>query len=308
MGSWAGKRAFLWILMGLLAVAVAGCAAQHKAAAPPSGPPAHLLQASQQQLVASYNDQANSIHSVNASVSMKLTAGTAYAGVIKSYHEISGFILAQKPADIRVIGQAPIVGTTIFDMVSDGAMFHMYIPSKNTFLEGPANLQRESAKPIENLRPQHLVQAIFWNPIPRGNLVLFEAGNATEARYYILTVAAPGSGAGTPDAAGGIQELSWQIERKVWFDRANLSVARLQIYDSSGNVTSDVRYADWGAFGNVRFPEDVVIMRPADDYELQIHVKKLTPNEAIPPARFELKQPAGTRLIRVDEETQEPKP
>jgi len=294
--------------MGLLAVAVVGCAAQHKKAAPPSGPPAQLLQASRQQLVTSYNDQANSIHSVNASVSMKLTAGTAYAGVIKSYHVISGFILAQKPADIRVIGQAPIVGTTIFDMVSDGTMFHMYIPSKNTFLEGPANLQRESAKPIENLRPQHLLQAIFWNPIPAGSPVLFEAGYTTETHYYILTVAAPGPGAGTSSGAGGTQELNWQIERKIWFDRANLSVAQLQIYDPSGNVMSDIRYAGWRAFGNVRFPEDVVIVRPADDYELRIHVKKLTPNEAIPPARFELKQPAGTRLVRVGEGTQEPKP
>lgn len=308
MGSRAGKQAFLWILTGLLAEAVAGCAAQHKTAAPPSGPPVQLLQASRQQLVTSYNEQANSIHSVNASVSMKLTAGTAYAGVIKSYHEISGFILAQKPADIRVIGQAPIVGTTIFDMVSDGTMFHMYIPSKSTFLEGPANLQKESAKPIENLRPQHLLQAIFWNPIPAGSPVLFEAGDATESRYYTLTIATPGPGAETSAAAGGNQELSWQIDRKIWFDRANLSVARLQIYDSSGNVTSDIRYAGWRAFGNVRFPEDVVIMRPADDYELEIHVKKLTPNEAIPAARFELKQPAGTRLVRVGEGTQEPKP
>ena len=139
LGSWHRKRVLVCAVAGLAAPLVAGCAAQHKAARPPAGAPAHLLSATRQQLVSFYNEQANSIHSVNASVSMKLTSGTAYSGVIKRYHEITGFILAQKPADIRVIGQAPLVGTTIFDMVSNGATFHMYIPSKNVFLEGPAN-------------------------------------------------------------------------------------------------------------------------------------------------------------------------
>ena len=68
---------------------------------------------------------------------MTLTAGSAYTGVIKQYHEIKGFILAQKPSSIRVIGQAPVVGTNIFDMESDGEMFHIFIPSQNKFLSGP---------------------------------------------------------------------------------------------------------------------------------------------------------------------------
>lgn len=287
------------------AVLAAGCATKHPpVATTPSGPPARLLTAARKQLIASYNDQANSVHSLNASVSMKLTAGTAYSGIIKQYHEISGFILAQKPASIRVIGQAPIVGTTIFDMVSDGATFHMYIPSKNMFLEGPANLQRESAKPIENLRPQHLVEAIFWTPLSAIAPVLFQAGDESESRYYILTVATAGDSTVTSPSAAP----NWQIERRIWFDRTDLSVARVQIYDPNGSVNSDINYAQWRDFGSVRFAEQIEITRPAEHYGLRIRINKLSTNTPIAPERFEMKQPPGTQLVHVGEETKEPQP
>ncbi|HTU35024.1 MAG TPA: DUF4292 domain-containing protein [Candidatus Acidoferrum sp.] len=297
------KRALVCARGGLatLVVVLGGCAAQQKTVQAPASVPAQLLTATKQQLVAAYNQQASAIQSINASVSMKLTAGTSYSGVMKQYHEINGFILAQKPADIRVIGQAPIVGTTIFDMASDGSTFHMYVPSKGTFVEGPADLEKESAKAIENLRPKHLVEAIFWNPVPTDEPILFEAGDEAEARYYTLTIAA-NTGSGEP-VTGAPQD--WRIERRIWFDRVDLSVARVQIYDASGEVTSDVRYDDWKAFGNVRFPGDVVITRPQEGYELEIQIKKLTPNQPIPQERFQMKQPAGTKLVNVGEATGE---
>lgn len=306
------KPGVVCVLVGLVTLAIGGCAAQQKTIRSPAGVPAHLLTATKQQLIAAYNEQASSIHSINASVSMKLTAGTAYSGVMKQYHEINGFILAQKPADIRVIGQAPIVGTTIFDMASDGSTFHMYVPSKSTFLEGPANLEKESAKAIENLRPQHLVEAIFWNPVPPGQPILFEAGDEAEARYYMLTVVvneADGRSSNTSQAGETASQgtLDWGIERRIWFDRADLTVARVQIYDANGEIMSDVQYANWRGFGNVRFPGSVVIMRPEEGYQLQIQFKKLTPNQSIPPERFQMKQPAGTKLVHVGEASEEPK-
>jgi outer membrane lipoprotein-sorting protein len=308
LGREARKRTLLCAICGLAGLLIAGCAAQQKAARQPANVPAHLQTATKQQLVTAYNQQASSIQSVNASVSMKLTAGMAYSGIIKQYHEISGFILTQKPADIRVIGQAPIVGTTIFDMASDGKTFHMYVPSKNTFVEGPADLQHESAKAIENLRPQHLVQAIFWNSIAANQPILFSAGDEAEARYYILTVLANAPDAGSASVAGQNGSPDWRIKRRIWFDRMDMNVARVQIYDASGNITSDIRYAGWHSFGNVRFSENVVITRPAEGYQLQIQVKKLTANQPIPVERFEMKQPAGTKLVRVGEEAEEPKP
>jgi outer membrane lipoprotein-sorting protein len=288
--------------LAVMTVFSAGCATNEKTATRPAGTPVAVQSATKQQLIAAYDEQAHAIHSINASVSMKLTAGTAYSGVFKQYHEVNGFLLAQEPGSIRLIGQAPIVGTNIFDMVSDGETFHIFIPSKNKFLVGPANLQRESSKPIENLRPQHLTEAIFWAPIPDDAPVLFEADEEPGARYYVLTILWRSAGEGTASGSS----TDWQIVRKVWFDRADLSIARLQIFDAKGDVTADVRYTQWDSFGGTRFARAIALTRPGEDYGLGIRINKLTPNQSIPADRFVLEQPSGTELVDVGAEPKEP--
>ena len=225
---------------------------------------------------------------------MTLTAGSAYTGVIKQYHEINGFILAQKLASVRVIGQAPVVGTNIFDMVSDGETFRIFIPSQNKFIVGQANLQRQSSKEIENMRPQHLTNAIFWNPIPDGTPVLIEEENTDTSRYYVLTVVSSGTD-GASTRAGASQD--WQIARRIWFDRADLNVSRLETYETGGKIASDVSYSAWDTFGDVKYPRQILMSRPDSDYKLQIGIKKVTFNETIAPDRFVLQQPSGTQLI-----------
>lgn len=289
------------VFVSLLA---AGCAASHTTVVKPPANPALFQTASKADLVARYDSLASAVKSLNWTVTITLTAGSAYTGVIKQYHEVKGFILAQKPADIRVIGQAPVVGTNIFDMVSDGETFRISIPSQHKFLTGSAKLERQSAKPIENLRPQHLIGAIFWEPIPAGQEVLIEeAGDGAED--YVLTVLRHPA----EDPAG------WEIGEKVWFDRTDLNVIRRQTYEAGGKLASDVAYSSWDAFpgaqganGPVRYPRQVVLSRPGNDYKLQIGITKAAFNETITADRFELKQPEGEELVKVGEEAQDTKP
>ena len=279
-----------------------GCAGTQSKAKRPSGPPVPLLTATKQDLIARYNSQAEAITSLNAGVTMTLTAGSAYTGLIKQYHEISGYILAQKPASIRVIGQAPVVGTNIFDMESDGEMFHIFVPSQNKFISGPTNMARPSAKPIENLRPQHLIGAIFWRPIPAQDLVLLEEASEGASHYYVITEARPASGTGSAAAS------DWEIARKIWFDRSHLSVTRIETYEAGGKLGSDIRYTGWDTFGTEKYPRQIALERPGDDYQLQIGITKIAFNEAIAADRFVLRQPAGTELVNVGDESQGTKP
>jgi outer membrane lipoprotein-sorting protein len=300
---------FLPVLLSMAAMAVfaSGCAVSEKTAAAPARAPVPLETATKAELVAQYNRLANAINSLNASVTMKLSAGSAYAGVIKQYHEVNGFILAQKPTSIRVIGQVPIVGKNIFDMESDGEMFHMFIPSKKQFVVGPASLERPSAKPIENLRPQHLIDALFWPAIPQTDPTLVEESNEATTSYYVLTAVRRSPTGSTPeqDAAG---PADWEIARKIWFDRADLNIARIETYDSPGKLASDIRYTGWDTFGAMRYARQILLSRPADDYQLQLGITKLAVNEPIAASRFELNQPPGTELVRVGEGTREPGP
>jgi outer membrane lipoprotein-sorting protein len=297
-----------WQISGTASLIVAaalagGCAVSRKTVVKPSGPPVALQNASKQQLIESYDHQARSITSMDAAVTMVLTAGSAYTGVIEQYHEVSGFILAKKPADVRVIGQVPVVGTDIFDMVSDGETFHIFIPSKNKFIVGSAQLERPSAKPIENLRPQHLTGALFWNAISPDDPVLLEQATQGPSSFYVLTVIHR-VGPATETAA----EANWEIARKIWFDRASLTVARIETYDSGGQLASDVGYSNWDTFGAERYARDISVNRPASDYDLQIHIVRMTVNVTIAPDRFVLKQPAGTELVRVGEPSSEAQP
>lgn len=275
-------------------------------------PPAQIrptMTATGPQLVAVYNDQARAVSTVNATVRMSPVAGSAYSGVIQEYHDVGGFILAARPAMIRVIGQAPVVARDIFDMVSDGQTFSIYVPSKNQFLVGSTELERPTKNPIENLRPQHILDALFWPELPAGAPVLFEQFDEPPARYYVLTLLRQ-------------SESGLEIARKIWFDRADLDVSRIQIYGPAGRLDSDIAYNDWQAGNSTTttpggaaseptvppFPREIHITRPQQDYQLAISVTKVALNADISADHFVLPQPAGAQLVRVGESDSEARP
>jgi outer membrane lipoprotein-sorting protein len=258
--------------------------------------------ATREELLDAYNLIARGTKTLNATVELKPTAGSKYSGVIDEYHEVKAFLLAARPAEIRVIGQAPVVGTTVFDMASDGETFRVSIPSKNKYLVGPVGVERNSSKPIENLRPQHLLDALLWPEIRKEEAVTLKEFNDEKGRYYVLTV-----------LRGGYR---LEVLREIWFDRADLQVARMQTFGPKGSLLSDISVTDWQATDNspaqsttastpatgiATFPRTIRIERPHDDYKLDLQVTKITLNEEIPAERFRLEQPAGAELVHVGE-------
>ena len=254
--------------------------------------------ATREELLDKYNLYAQNVKTVNATVVLKPTAGSKYSGVIEEYHEVKAFLLAARPENVRMIGQAPVIGTTVFDMASDGETFRVSVPSKNKFLVGQVAGEFNSTKPIENLRPQHLLDALLWAEVRKEESVLFEEFNDETARFYVLTV-----------LRGGYRT---EILRKIWFDRADLQVARLQTFAPKGLLVSDIRYSDWqpvdpaqtgtSVTGPVTtFARNIRIDRTHDDYRLDLQVSKIVLNADIPADRFQLEQPAGSELVHVAE-------
>ena len=291
----------VWTCLGLatLSVLAGGCPrvkTDHKI---PKNEIPIVKDATREELIEKFNAQAAIAKSLNATVELRPTAGSKYSGLIQEYHEVKAFLLAKRPAEIRMIGQAPVVSKTIFDMTSDGQTFRVSLPTKNKFLVGDVGVERNSAKPLENLRPQHLFDALLWPEIVKGEAVLFEEFNDETARFYVLTV-----------LRGG---YTTEIRRKVWFDRADLNVVRLQSYGPKGALLSDIRYTDWepaGAPSNVTgdpaYPRAIRIDRPHDDYRIDLQITKLTLNDDLPEDRFQLVQPPNSELVRVGQEKDAP--
>jgi outer membrane lipoprotein-sorting protein len=291
-----GMRFTIWSLsLAALAAFSSGCAVSNTKQVPRSEIRAAKT-ATKTDLLAAYNHLATGITSLNLSVELAPTTGSAYSGVIEQYHKVNAFILAQRPADIRVIGQDPVFSKNIFDMTSNGETFHIYIPSKNKFIIGPAAYEGTAEKPIENLRPQHLLDALFWPQIPAEDSTLFREDDETSARFYVLTVLRAHS--------------TSEIERELWFDRSDLSLSRIQIFDREGLLLSDIHLADWQTVAStspataatqagLSYPRQISLRRPHDDYQLELKVTKLALNESISVDRFRLLQPAGTDLVEV---------
>ena len=287
--------------MATLAAISGGCAANNgvskKQNIPAQARPVARV-ATREELLEKYNSFASSVKTLNATVELKTTAGSQYSGLIQEYHEVKAFLLAARPANVRMVGQAPVIGKTIFDMASDSREFHVWLPTKNKFLIGDVRLERNSEKPLENLRPQHLLDALLWPEIRKEETVLIEEFNDENARYYVLTV-----------LRGG---YTTEIFRKIWFDRADLNVVRLQSYGPKGALLSDAQVSDWqpltatpvgasaAANGSQRFPRAIRIDRPRDDYRLDLQITKIDLNVDLAANRFQLLQPPNSELVRVD--------
>jgi len=296
-----------WKCRVLLTVSVAacGCGGQvHQVTTVPAAQRPVAKDATVEELLDSYNALARGVQSVNATVELKPTAGSKYSGVIDEYHEVKAFLQASRPYNIRMIGQAPVIGKTVFDMASDGQNFEVSIPSKNKFLVGPVSLERPSSKPIENLRPQHLVDALLWPEIRKEEAVLFEEFNDEAARYYVLTV-----------LRGGYRT---EILRKVWFDRADLHMARMETYGPKGALLSDVRFADWqgvdatnapsGTAPVSEYPRTIRLERPHDEYRLDMSVEKISLNEPLEAKLFKMEPPPGEEIVHLGDAAEDKKP
>jgi outer membrane lipoprotein-sorting protein len=287
---WLSIRRKIWLALATAALACsAGCVHVSKKTNVPAAQIRPLLESNKADLISKYNQQAHAIQSINAGVTLTPKAGSQYSGVIEEYHEVNGFILAQRPANIRVIGQAPVVKKNIFDMVSDGETFRIYIPSKNKFITGPDKFEKPADKPIENLRPQHLLDAIFWKEIPEGRTVLFDESDDAPNREYVLTVLQRAS-----------EGAALEVESRIHFDRTALNVDEIETFHDGGRLDSIIHFQDWQPAGDAQYPHTITVGRPHDDYQLGIRVTKLAVNETIAPERFHLAQPPGTELVEVD--------
>jgi len=284
-------------LVAATVLPVCACTVRRQTRIPPSQLPAPAREAPLADLVADLNSRSQSVRTLTATVDLEPTAGSIYSGVIKEYHDVKGFILIEKPAMIRVLGQAPVVRTNIFDMVSNGEEFRLSIPPKQKFIVGKTAFRRPAKNSLENLRPQHILEALLVPELDTSHEKTFlEEAEEGGRRFYIVGIVVP--------AEGG--ELS--LERKAWFDREDLELTRIQFYEAQGLYVEDVHYGDYQDFQGTSYPSRIELVRPIEDYRLTITIQKATFNQPIEAEKFVLNQPPGEQLVDLTAKTQQEKP
>ncbi len=244
-----------------------------------------LLIADRQTLLESLVRQYEAVRDFNAEVDMIPAKGTTEKSKITEYPECRAYVLFRKPSEIRLIGLYPVVRSKAFDMASDGVDFRLYLPSKNRFLVGKNQMEKPSENKLENLRPQHFLDAMLVRPIDaKSEKVLLMNLTDEDNAYYIIPV--------VRESADG----QLQLTRSIWFNRYTLTIARQFLFDAKGNILTDARYSDWKAYDNVAFPKHIEINRPQDEYAVVINVLKMDINKGVAADKFVLEQPEGTTL------------
>ncbi len=243
-----------------------------------------LLTSDKQTLISRIAREYQAINDFSATVDMTPALGSAEKNKITEYKDVRGYILFRKPSDIRIIGLYPIVRNKAFDMVALGDKFHLYLPSSNRFVVGSSDTPAHSTNKIENLRPQHFLEALLVQPLQPDEKPDFENFTDEDNAAYILHFMHI-----SPD--GEIVPT-----RSIWFNRLDLHLARQLVFDSAGNILTDARYTDWQTYNGVPFPKQIDIARPQDEYGVVMGVVKMEANRGVSDDKFVLEQPEGTQL------------
>ncbi len=255
-----------------------------------------LKSASQQELIDYVNNQAEKVQSLQATVDIDASAGDVKTGRITDYKEIRGYVLLRKPALLRMKGLLPVVRNTAFDMVSDGKQFKLWLPPKNKFYFGSnAENLTPAEKPLENMRPQYIYDALLIPSVSPDEIPVLENGYETvvdNKKHRVLQ----------PDYELAIIRKGpqgWYLSRRVEFSRIDLLPDRQRIYDQQGNVVTEARYRGYKDYEGTTFPSVTQIDRPMENYDIILNMVKLEIDKPLSDDQFALEEPPGAEVVHV---------
>ncbi len=281
-------------VMGLLLLPVFGCGVKTPVKVAVSPRVAAARTATLQELVSSLQQFDSRVRSLkSASVKVTLTTRKGDSGIWEKYKRADAYILLQRPDDLLLTVQDPILKTTLLQLASYGDEFEMYNPGDRKLYVGDNRAREFQVEDDGNAvtitaRPKHIFDAILPPALPLGTpgiRISRTEWQDPDAKYYILTIL---------QESGGDE---MRMLRQIWIERSQLAVAREITFSDSGELAGIVDYGDLSEFGGVLLPRTVRIDRPVDGYSLDIAIGSWSVNPEIDDAIFTLRVPDDTKRI-----------
>jgi hypothetical protein len=287
-------RKFWFQAMALCLPVVTGCLS-HTRKLPQPKMPGVVKSADVQQLVSNINKQYEAIQTLNATVEFKASVGGQQKGKITDFTSIHGYILLRKPEMLRVLGLLPVLNTRAFDLASDGSNFKLLIPHENKAIVGSNAVSKPSAKALENMRPYIFFDSLLIHGIGSDELLSLttDINTVLDPKHKQLLL--------QPEYDLGVFRQTANSNvlvpvRVIHVSRVDLLPSGEDIYDKDGNIQTQAVYGPYESFGDFRFPGSITIKRPLEEYQIIITFQKVTVNQALPDAQFQLKIPDGTQI------------
>ena len=251
-------------------------------------------------------NQLVSVRSIRGRVDIQFEdTSFATVGIAEKYRAADGSLTLQRPGNVYLIVQTPVISSDIAQMTSDGEHFRIAIlkgdEKYRRFVKGTNNAvyprldmdgasdassdkkvkstsEAKTVNALSNLRPQHLTDALLISPVD---------GHASGVLYakseFFESEKDPTKSDGSKRVVRGyylLDELqpgaenSARLLRRFWFDRVGgIRLARLQSFDEKGALVNDVTYGPlvkFGAEGNAQMPARVSLTRPQEHYKITI--------------------------------------
>lgn len=242
-----------------------------------------------EELVAQLNKRWAALSTLNARVEIQASEFNTNAGLAKDSPTFGGLVFMQKPEMLRVFGKVPVIGTEAFDIVGDGKAFTMYIPHNNMVYKGTYDVaaKKASASLEEKLRPGFFFDAIVVRGLEPNDEYMVTAdivmGEDT-ARKHLYSV--PEYKLTIMRRKPGSSEL--EPRRVVYFHRDNLLPSQQDIYDSEGDLVTQVSYGPYKDFDSIQYPSSITIKRPLDEVQIVLTIVSVKQNAPLSQDQFQI--------------------
>ncbi|MDQ6787147.1 MAG: hypothetical protein M3033_10105 [Acidobacteriota bacterium] len=282
------------------------------------------------------------VNSLRAKMDLKFEDNSyAEIGLAEKYRTAPGEIVVQRPANIFLKVQVPVVNSDIVQMTSDGEKFRVAILQDNSggkykkFVLGTNNADysvlqeqvqkmdldgkdlKQSVSAFSNLRPQHFTDAMLIRPVDTANNIYVESTILQdEVNFDALKKSPLGRvlrGYYLLDEIRRNDDGTSSVLRRFWFDRVGIvRLARQQIFDTKGEIESDIVYgntgnlSDTGEYNNL--PLQIEVTRPKEKYKMKLTYQSpetVTIGKTFPQAAFVLKNTWNLQEVDLDKKLQE---
>ena len=263
------------------------------------------VDAPQTQLLGEINRYAK-VNSMRAKIDLKFEDNSyAEIGIAEKYKTAPGESVVQRPANIFLKVQVPVLNSDIVQMTSNGVKFCVAVLEdgaggkyrnflcgtnsadysilqeevQKADLNGSGKDIKQNVNAFSNLRPQHFTEAILVRPVDTANFSYLQSTILEEEDDITKLTKSPLRrvlrGYYLLDELRKNEDGSLQILRRFWFDRVgSIRLARQQIFDAKGEIESDIVYGkegnltETGEYNNL--PLEIVVTRPKEKYKMRI--------------------------------------
>ena len=246
------------------------------------------------ELVQIINERYADLKNISVSdMEVEFQEGSIEEGYFERYRRARGYLIAKRPDAVYVNIQNPLTRSTVSTMATNEGNFEIWVPSENKYLTGRTNLTPDEKRPLHNVRPEHLLNALLIEPIPTEDpsvLYALEEKLDSTSKYYVISVLdAPKQGTRVAS-----------LRRRLWIERTQLRLVRQRYYEG-GHLVSTIGYSSSVELGSNLVPSGVEVDRLQEHYTLRLRYQQgsVTIDRALKTGIFQIPFPPGAQRVIV---------